>query len=87
METLEATAHETYEQHQMPRNSRYSSSISREDSLRAKVTCLGLDYDMEHEADWNRSCHFSEICSPIHTSTVSLHALDCTLTAIPLASN
>jgi len=47
MKTLEATVHETYEHHQTPRNSQYSSSISSEDSLRDKATGLGLDYDME----------------------------------------
>jgi len=51
VETLEAAVHETYEQHQTPRSSQNSSSISRERSLRDKLTDPGLDYDMERGAD------------------------------------
>ena len=51
VETLQAAVHETYGQHQTPRSNQYSSSISRERSLRDKPTRPGLDYDMERGAD------------------------------------
>jgi len=50
VESLEATVHEAYEQHQTPRSSQYSSSFTREGSLSDKPTGLGLDYDMERGA-------------------------------------
>jgi hypothetical protein len=51
VETLEAAVNEIYEQHETPRSSQYSSSISREGSLRDKLTGQGLNYDMERGAD------------------------------------
>jgi hypothetical protein len=53
VETLEAGVHETYELHERPRSSQCSSSISREGSLRDKLTASGpgLDYDMERGVD------------------------------------
>jgi hypothetical protein len=44
---MEEAERKTYEQYQTPQTNQYTSSISREGSLRDKPASLGLDYEVD----------------------------------------